>query len=114
VDRRPGRADRRRSLDQPAHPPALIHDRHAIACAQVAVAFPLLALGGSSSRFSCTGRGNPRESHASCGRRPDQRRGDLAPLIDACCSLTCGEGDPRRRQIRASLVVTCGLRPAGV
>jgi hypothetical protein len=27
VDRRPGRADRRRSLDQPAHPPALIHDR---------------------------------------------------------------------------------------
>jgi hypothetical protein len=26
VDRRPGRADRRRSLDQPAHPPALIHD----------------------------------------------------------------------------------------
>jgi hypothetical protein len=43
---------------------------------------------GSCSRFSYTERGNPHESHASGGRRADQGRGDLGPLINACCSLT--------------------------
>ena len=84
VDRRPGRADRRRSLDQPALPPALIHDRPHVPARWPPAGrcrFPSPARLGITSRFSYTERGNPHESHtarASADRIEERRQGGPA------------------------------------